>query len=145
MDSWNYRAICGMLLYLSTNTRPDIAFAVSQVCRFSNNPKKSHATAVKVILRYLKKTESMGLLIHPASNKFNLEMYVDTDFCGLLGREDCRDPIRVKSRTGYIILLGGWPIVWKSQLQSHLSQSTLESEYIALSSSLKNFLSLKWL
>ena len=31
-ESWNYRAICGMLLYLSTNTRPDILFAVSQVC-----------------------------------------------------------------------------------------------------------------
>ena len=31
-ESWDYLSICGMLLYLSTNTRPDIAFAVSQVC-----------------------------------------------------------------------------------------------------------------
>ena len=64
-ESWNYRAICGMLLYLSTNTRPDISFAVSQVCQFSNEPKKPHATAVKMILRYLKKTEDKGLIIRP--------------------------------------------------------------------------------
>jgi hypothetical protein len=144
-ETWNYRAICGMLLYLSTNTRPDIAFAVSQVCRFSHDPKKSHATAVKVILRYLKKTHDKGLIIRPTPHQFNLELYVDADFCGLYGQEDCCDPVSVKSRTGYIVLLGGWPIIWKSQLQTHLSQSTLEAEYLALSSSLKTFLPLKWL
>ena len=65
-ESWNYRAICGMLLYLSTNTRPDIAFAVSQVCRFGHDPKKSHASAVKTILRYLKGTRDKGTIINPA-------------------------------------------------------------------------------
>ena len=70
-DSWNYRGICGMLLCLSTNTRPDVSFAVSQVCRFSNDPKKPHATAVKTILRYLKKTEERGLLIRPNPNMFH--------------------------------------------------------------------------
>eukprot|EP00972_Heterocapsa_arctica_P038481 5669739-Heterocapsa_arctica.AAC.1 len=49
-DKWNYRSIIGMLLYLSTNTRPDISFAVSQVARFSHAPKKSHASAVKTII-----------------------------------------------------------------------------------------------
>ena len=144
-DSWNYRGICGMLLYLSTNTRPDIAFAVSQVCRFGHDPKKSHATAVKTILRYLKKTCDKGIIVKPNDNAFNLDMYVDADFCGLFGREDPRDSSSVKSRTGYIIILCGWPIVWKSHLQTHLSQSTLEAEYSALSSSLRVFLPLRWL
>jgi hypothetical protein len=49
-EEWNYRSIVGMMLYLSTNTCPDIAFAVSQVARFSHNPKKSHATGVKMIV-----------------------------------------------------------------------------------------------
>ena len=44
-DDFNYRSVVGMLLYLSGNTRPDITFAVSQVARFTHNPKKSHATA----------------------------------------------------------------------------------------------------
>jgi len=56
-----------------------------------------------------------------------------------------KDPVSVRSRTGYIVLLGGWPIIWKSQLQTHTSVSTLESEYVALSSALKVFLPLKWL
>ena len=73
-DEWNYRSIVGMLLYLSTNTRPDIAFAVSQVARFSHRPRKSHATAVKTIIRYLagsldqgvvyKQPETLSLQIH---------------------------------------------------------------------------------
>ena len=144
-ESWNYRAICGMLLYLSGNTRPDIAFAVSQVCRFGNNPKQSHATAVKVILRYLKKTIDEGITVNPNQNRFAYDMYCDADYCGLYGSEDPRNPDSVRSRTGYIIMLGGWPILWKSQLQQHLSQSTLEAEYISLSSSLKVFLPLKLL
>ena len=144
-ESWNYRGICGMLLYLSTNTRPDIAFAVSQVCRFSSNPKKPHATAIKFILRYLKGTQNRGTIIQPTQNPFELNLYVDADFCGLFHQEDDHDPNSVKSRTGYIIELGGWPIIWKSSLQTRISISTLEAEYTALSSSLKTFMPLKWL
>jgi hypothetical protein len=44
-EEWSYPSIVGMLLYLSTNTRPDIAFAVSQVAHFSYSPKQSHASA----------------------------------------------------------------------------------------------------
>jgi hypothetical protein len=49
-EDWSYPSIVRMLLYLLTNTRPDIAFAVSQVARFNHNPKKSHATAIKMII-----------------------------------------------------------------------------------------------
>jgi hypothetical protein len=49
-ENWGYASVVGMLLYLSTNTRPDIAFGVSQVARFTSNPKQSHATAVKMIV-----------------------------------------------------------------------------------------------
>ena len=142
-ETWNYRAIVGMLLYLSTNTRPDISHACSQVCRFGHNPKKSHATAVKTILRYLKKTSDQGIIIKSVDDMFNLDLWVDADFCGLFGQEDPRDPNSVRSRTGWIIILSGWPILWKSQLQTQISQSTLEAEYSALSAALKVFLPLK--
>ena len=62
-ESWSYRSIVGMLLYLATNTRPDIAFAVSQVARFNHDPKQSHASAVKIILRYLKGTMDQGTTV----------------------------------------------------------------------------------
>ena len=141
-ESWNYRSIVGMLLYLSTNTRPDIAFAVSQVARFSANPKQSHATAVKMILRYLKKTIDQGTIV-TATDVLMLMLHVDADFAGLFKREDDYDENSVRSRTGYIVRLSGWPLVWRSQLQSHMSQSTLEAEYSALSHALKTFLPIK--
>ena len=144
-ERWNYRGICGMLLYLSTNTRPDITFAVSQVCRFSTDPKKSHATAVKTILRYLKCTFDKGMIIKPSTNQFNLDMYVDADFCGLFGQEDSHNVDSARSRTGYIVTLGSWPIIWKSTLQDAVTQSTTESEYYALSTALRTYLPLKWL
>ena len=50
-ETWGYSSIVGMLLYLSTNTRPDISFAVSQVSRFSHSPRQSHATVIKTINR----------------------------------------------------------------------------------------------
>ena len=122
-ESWSYRSIVGMLLYLSTNTRPDIAFAVSQVARFSHNPKKSHASAVKTLVRYLHCTCKMGMIVKPTGN-LNIDCYVDADFAGLHGRDPDRSPSSAKSRTGYIITLGGCPILWKSHLQSEISLST---------------------
>jgi transposase InsO family protein len=141
-ESWNYRAIVGMLLYLSTNSRPDISFAVSQVARFSSDPKKSHATALKTIIRYLKKTIDQGMIIHP-TRKFIMDLYVDADFCGLFKQEDDRDPNVARSRMGYIILFCGCPLIWKTSLMQHITQSTTEAEYSALTSALRVFLPLK--
>jgi hypothetical protein len=135
-DSWNYRSVIGMLLYLSTNTRPDIAFAVSQAARFSNNPKQSHATAVKTIVRYLFRTRDQGTIV-TMTNKLDIKLYVDADFAGLYKKEKDSDPNSARSRTGYILILGGFPLIWKSHLQSEISLSTLEAEYSALSSSLR--------
>ena len=135
-EQWSYREIVGMLLYLGINTRPDITLANSQVARFSNDPKKSHATGVKVILRYLKGTQDKGTIVR-IQDLMHLEMFVDADFAGMYGYELPEDPMSVKSRSGYIIKLGSWPIIWKSYLQGHQSSSTLESEYSALSDALK--------
>ncbi|KAI2512657.1 hypothetical protein MHU86_1653 [Fragilaria crotonensis] len=141
-ETWSYRSIVGMLLYLSTNTRPDIAFAVSQVARFCHSPKRSHASAVKTLVRYLHRTSDMGMIVKPTGT-LNLDCYVDADFAGLHGRDPDRSPTSAKSRTGYIITLGGCPILWKSHLQSEISLSTLEAEYSALSSAMRTLLPLR--
>jgi hypothetical protein len=141
-EDWNYRSIIGMLLYLTTNTRPDICFAVSQAARFSHAPKKSHATAVKMIVRYLAGTRDKGTIVSPTQN-LDLDCYVDADFGGLYRREPDIDTNSVRSRTGYIITLSDCPLTWKSQLQSEICLSTLESEYVALSQTLRTLLPLK--
>ena len=139
---WKYSSIVGMLVYLATNTRPDIAYAVSSVRRFNRSPKKSHATAVKMILRYLKGSMDKGIFIK-ITGTFDLDVYCDADFCGLFGRENPCNPDSARSRGGYNISFGGVPLVWKSWLIARICLSTLESEYTALSKTMVQVIALK--
>jgi hypothetical protein len=141
-EDWHYGSICGMLLYLSTNSRPDIALQVSEVCRFSSNPKQSHAVAIKSIVRYLHRTRNEGMILRP-TGRLDLDLYVDADFCSLHNQEPAHDPNSARSRAGYIIFLSDCPVVWKSALMSHICLSTLEAEYSSMSQSLKTLLPLK--
>jgi len=141
-EIWNYRSIIGMLLYLTTNTRPDCALAVSQAARFSHNPKKSHATAVKTIIRYLRRTADKGMIVRP-TGVLGLDDYVDASFAGNYGVEPAENPVSVKSRTGIIIFLAGCPLIWKSQIQSSIALSTFHSEYAGLSHSMRILIPLR--
>ena len=67
-----------------------------------------------------------------------MDCCVDADFAGLFGVEDPADPISVKSRTGYVIMIANCPLLWVSKLQQEISLSTQESEHVASSSSLRN-------
>ena len=142
-EAWNYPSVVGMLLYLTMNTRPDIQFAVSQVARFNHNPKRSHAAAVKTIIRYLKRTENMGMYVDPNPDDLHLTVFCDADFAGLYGRGPERDETTAKSRTGYLVKLGGLPLIWRSQLQTAIALSTLEAEYQALSDCLRTVIHTK--
>ena len=86
-EDWSYPAAVGMLLYLSSNTRPDIQFAIHQVARFSHCPRHSHAQAIKLIVRYLVGTRERGTIFTPDLST-GLDCYVDADFAGLWGYED---------------------------------------------------------
>jgi hypothetical protein len=141
-EQWNYRSVVGRLLYLSGNSRPDIAFAVHQVARFSHEPKHSHEVAVKRIVRYLKGTRNRGLVFRPRDD-WKIDCYVDADFCGLWGAEDPDDPVVAKSRTGFILTLAGCPLMWVSKLQTEVSVSTMMAEYVALSTAMRDMLPLK--
>jgi len=131
-ETWSYPSIVGMLLYLTSNTRPDIAFAVSQVARFNHSPKQSHAIAVKMIVRYLKGTRDKGTIVRKVDS-LQLTVFCDADFAGLFRRDPESSLSSAKSRAGYIIKLSGCPLIWKSQLCSTLALSTAESEYYSLS------------
>ena len=111
-EKWNYASIVGMLLYLSTNTRPDISFTMSQVARFNHNPKQSHATALKMILRYLKGTADKGMIIKP-SGKLTLEMWCDVDYAGLYNHDPNTSASAAESRGAFLITLSDVPLFWK--------------------------------
>ena len=136
---WNYRSVIGMLGYLQQTTRPDISFAVHQCARFSNHPKKTHEAAVKRIARYLLATKNEGIIFDPTNTTY-LDCYVDADFAGLYKVEDPDDPVSVKSRTGYVLMYAGSPLLWHTKLQSEIALSTTEAEYIALSQSMRDLI-----
>ena len=126
-----------MLMYLCSNSRPDIQFAVHQCALFTHQPKRSHELAILRICRYLKGTADRGLRFKPTRD-LQLNMYLDADFAGLYNVESIDDPVSVKSRTGYVLELGGCPVIWVSRLQQEISLSTVESEYQALSQAMRD-------
>ena len=141
-ESWAYDVVIGMLMYISGNTRPDIAYAVHQAARFTHGVRNSHAAGVKRILRYLKRTKDNGLILKP-KQELRVDCYVDADFGGLFSVEDKQDPVSVKSRTGSVITYRGAPLMWASKMQTQIALSTMEAEYIALSQSMRDLIPIR--
>jgi hypothetical protein len=114
-----YRSIVGGLQYLS-HTQPDLAFPINKVCQYLNAPTSIHWTAVKRILRYIKHTTSIGLLIRKSSSSI-LSAFSDADWTG------CSDD--QKSTTGYAIFFGSNLVSWCAKKQPTVSHSSTEAEY----------------
>ena len=140
---WKYRSVLGKLFYLGNNTRCELAYANHRCARFANDPRVPHAEAVKRIGRYLLGTRDKGMYVRPDTSKLSLDVWCDSDFAGAFSYEDPNDATSARSRTGFVITLGGIPIVWTSKLQDLISQSTMESEYIALSTAMRSLLPLR--
>ena len=138
-EDWSYSSLIGMMLYLASNSRPDIAFAVHQCARFNHCPRLKHEQAVKLIARYLKATRDRGIVFTPNKNLY-LELYADADWAGLWNAEKPDDPTCAKSRTGYLITLSGVPVSWSSKLQTEIATSTMHAEYIALSTGMRELI-----
>ena len=134
---WDYRSVIGKLNFLEKSSQPDIAFAVHQCAHFAADPRKSHAEAVKHIGRYLIGTQNQGLILHPESDQSFL-VWADADFVGNWNPETAVSNVTTaKSRSGYLITYSGCPISWASKMQTEVALLTTESEYISLSSALR--------
>ena len=66
-DSTAYRSLAGALQYL-TFTRPDLTYAVQQVCLHMHDPRESHLAALKRLLRYVCGTVDLDLVLHRSSS-----------------------------------------------------------------------------
>lgn len=95
-DATDFRSLAGALQYL-TFTRPDISYAVQQVCLHMHDPREPHLAALKRILRYIRGTLHLGLLLRPSA-QFDLVVYSDADWAGC--------PDTRKSTSGYAVFLG---------------------------------------
>ncbi|GJY73179.1 leucine-rich repeat protein [Tanacetum coccineum] len=103
-------------------TRPDIAYAVGRLSRFTSNPSRQHWKAITRVFKYLRGTKDYGLSYvgYPSV----LEGYSDASWINHV--EDS------SSTSGWVFLLGGGAISWASKKQTCITSSTMESEFVAL-------------
>ena len=104
-----------------------------QCARFCEHPKQSHGDAIRRLCQYLKATRDKGIICNLANDK-SYECWVDADFAGGFDHKIAgTDPTTSKLHSGWAITYAGCPVTWASKLQMLMAISTMEAEYIALS------------
>ena len=125
-----YQTVVGSFNFLAAWTRPEILHACSELSKFMSNPGPPHVEAVKRLGCYVKGTLALGLTYRNVSDPDHppnqLWGYVDADWAGNLDNR--------RSTLGYVLMLNGCAVSWKSKRQSLVALSTAEAEFIAASS-----------
>ena len=109
MQNIPYASAVGSLMYAQVCTRPDLAYIVGMLGRYQSNPGREHWVAAKRVFRYLQNTKDY-MLTYRRSDKLEIIGFSDSDFAG------CQDSR--KSTSGYVFLLAGGAISWKSAKQT---------------------------
>ena len=98
-----YASIIGSLWYVIDCTRPDIAYAIGVLSRFTSKPSRDHCQAIEWVMKYLFGTKLHGLFYK--KYLVVLEGFSDVDWNTLSG-----DSL---STASYIFTLGDGAICWK--------------------------------
>lgn len=124
VDPTYFRKIVGSLRYLC-HSRPDLAYSVGLISRFMEKPRMPHLLAAKRIIRYVKGTQSFGILFERKLSAEDPELFgfTDADWCG--------DREERKSTAGFVFFYGRSPISWGSKKEPIVALSSCESEYVA--------------
>jgi hypothetical protein len=127
-----YTTAISSLIYLMVGTRPDIAFALGVLSRFTSQPQSHHQVALQRLLRYVKATQSHRITYRSGQ----LIGYTDADLGGSVVTD------RAYSTLGYVFQLAGAPVSWSSKRQGEVATSTTHAEYIG---QYNTILHLQWL
>jgi len=119
-----FQMLIGSLLYLMLRTRPDIAYAVTQMARQSANPTQEHLEKALHICQYLISTRDY-LLVYDGTTRSSITACTDSDWDA--------DPETRHSQMGFYLKLANGIFLWNSHLQKTAALSSTEAEYMALS------------
>ncbi|CAM9215323.1 unnamed protein product, partial [Ectocarpus fasciculatus] len=135
VQDFQYREKIGCILYYMICMRPDIAYAVGLLARYSNKVSRSACAGVTQLLQYCHNTRSQRLVL--GGRRAYITAYCDSDWAG--------DRETRKSTGAYIVYLGTGPVEWASKLQRLPAQSSAEAEFIALNAPAKSIVWMRWL
>jgi transposase InsO family protein len=131
-----YSSLVASLLYIAVAVRPDIAFAVKELCRFLVRPGTAMVKAAKRVLRYVIYTPTLGLLYHHTTRSILGGLWQCTDNNPIVSFSDADFAGQIddrKSTSGMILLFNGTAISWWSRTIRTVACSTQDAEYMALS------------
>ena len=128
MNDVPYASTVGSIMYAMLCTRPDVSYALSVSSRYQSDPGLEHWAAVKGILKYRRRTKDL-LLVYGGDEELIVSGYTDASFM--------TDPDDFKSQLGYVFILNGGAVDWKSSKQKTVVDSTMEAEYVAASEASK--------
>ena len=117
-----YASAIGSIMYAMLCTRSIVYPTLILAREYNSDLGVDHWTAVKNILKYLKRTKDM-FLVYGGDEELVVKGYVDASF-----DTDLDDS---KSQTGYVYILNGGAVSWCSCKQSVMAGSTCEAEYMA--------------
>jgi hypothetical protein len=136
-DPTEYRSLVGSLLYLSTNSRPDLAHVVSQLGRHQLKATVMHRRAAMEVLRYANETKHQGLHFASGQLKDRVEHGTIETFTDA-GWATCK--LTRRSFQGYVLFYNSCVIDWNSNTQKTVALSSCESELMSLTAGSKSAL-----
>ncbi|KAI9118828.1 hypothetical protein K1719_010273 [Acacia pycnantha] len=125
MSKIPYASAIGSIMYAMLCTRLDVSFPLSMTNRYQQDPDEGHWTAVKNILKYLRRTKGLFLVYGGLEDELCVTGYTDASF--QTDQDDSR------SQSEYVFIFNGGVVSWKSSKQSTVADSAIEVEYIAAS------------
>lgn len=124
-----YSSMVGSASYAAIQTRPDIAYVVSQLSRFVANPSKEHIIAVRHLYHYFAGFIKLGIRFGNGTNQ-SLHGYTDSDYA--------QDPETRRSHGGHVYFIKGGCFYWKTYQMKRVTDSSTMAEVYAMAAAAKH-------
>ncbi|CAI7810190.1 unnamed protein product [Closterium sp. NIES-54] len=142
-EQQQFQSLVGSLLYAAVQTRPDISFSVGQLARVVQNPSEEQVDAAERMVKYLNSHPSIGVQYSASTQVKQKGVEVLKEKGELLGEGKlfltcftdatwASEKDDSSSVGGYICVVGGGPVSWRSKKQTETALSSVESEYMAM-------------